>query len=130
MSLASVQPGSAFKATCAGWSTPDTVHRRIVALEPDALRIEDRLEGRPRPARLVLPLAPGLEPELTGARARVPLPSGPALAIELPENAQWRVERAPYYPEFGCERERAVLVGEALDPASLRWALRRDLNER
>jgi len=34
------------------------------------------------------------------------------IEVSLPPELVWRVERAPFYPSFGRELERAVLVGE------------------
>jgi uncharacterized heparinase superfamily protein len=34
------------------------------------------------------------------------------IEVSLPPELEWRVERAPFYPSFGRELERAVLVGE------------------
>lgn len=120
VSLCRVEPGRALEATCAGWATLDTVHRRSFSVSDDVLLVRDRIEGRPRPVRFALPLAPGLQPHLElgddGAR-RLSIPLGAAshLRIALPEAEEicWRVERAPYFPEFGCQQERSCLVGEA-----------------
>jgi len=55
--------GARVEATCAGWATPDAVHRRVLALGDAVLTVTDTIEGRrPRRVRLVLPLAPGIEP--------------------------------------------------------------------
>lgn len=117
VAIASAVPERAVEATCAGWSTPRTVHRRRFEVVPGSSRIEieDRIEGDPRPVRAFLPLAPGLEPALdaTLGRARVPLGDGRTLAVELPAGFAWRVVSAPYWPRFGCEEERRVVVGEA-----------------
>lgn len=117
VALVAAEPRARVEATCAGWSTPDVVHRRIFRLGGGALEITDTLEGRPAAARLVLPLAPGLAPRLerTGGatRARVRLRSGAWLRIDLPDGAEWRAETAPYFPSFGRAEERSVLVGRA-----------------
>ncbi len=118
--------GTQLEATCASWSTPDTLHRRTFLLSGGVLEIRDALEGRPRPARFALPLAPGLEPRLSadadgGGEARISLADGRCLRVALPAAARWRVERTPYYPEFGHEVERACLVGEADDVGSTAW---------
>ena len=107
------------EASCAGWATPDTVQRRVLEMRAEALEITDTLEGRPRPLRLVLPLAPGLEPELRGSCARVA-----SCRIQLPESARWRVEQAEAYPEFGRCEQRAVLVGEAEGAGPFVWSFR------
>jgi hypothetical protein len=70
--------------------------------------------------RLVLPLAPGLEPVLEGARAQVALAAG-ELTLELPAQARWRVEPLDYYPEFGLRLVRSALVGEADGAVAFAW---------
>jgi uncharacterized heparinase superfamily protein len=116
--LESVRPGVRAVASACGWSTPDTVHRRTFRTQDAAIEIQDVIEGRVRPVRLALPLAPGLEPRLAhdrdgGTEAHVRLATGARLRMALPVAARWRIERAPYYPEFGHAVERACLVGEA-----------------
>jgi len=119
--LGAVEPGRSLEASCAGWATGDTRHRRVWMLG-DALEVRDSLEGRARPVRLGLPLAPGLEPRLGDGAARLRLASGRWLRIDLPAGVKFRVERAPYFPEFGRVVERAMLVGEAASFASGRWS--------
>jgi hypothetical protein len=111
-------PGERFVARCASWSTPDTTHRRVFRRQGRTLEICDEILGTPRPVRLMLPLAPGLEPRLShdqdgGAEAHVPLASGARMRVALPVAANWHIARAAYYPEFGREEQRACLVGEA-----------------
>jgi uncharacterized heparinase superfamily protein len=108
-----VVPGRRAEGTCTGWSTPDTRHRRVFELRDGALEIHDALEGRQRPVRFTLPLAPGVDVGLGGERARLRLPGGCDLDLELPAGVAWRVAEAPYFPEFGRALERPVLVGEA-----------------
>ena len=110
-----VTPGASAAARCAGWATPDTRHHRVFEMQGDAIAIRDRLEGRARPARFALPLAPGVEVRVDGSRARLRLPGGSWLRAELDGGPALRAERAPYFPEFGRRIERAVLVAEA-DP--------------
>ena len=38
-------------------------------------------------------------------------PSRDDRRIELPAELRWCVERGPYYPAFGRELERSILVG-------------------
>ncbi|MCZ6782413.1 MAG: alginate lyase family protein, partial [Proteobacteria bacterium] len=114
VSLVHVEPGRRAEATCAGWSTPETLHRRTWVVSAGRVEIRDRLSGQARPVRLTLPLAPGLEPDLgADGRAELSLAGGVRLRIALPEGLAWRVERAPYFPEFGRQVERACLVAEA-----------------
>jgi len=120
VSLCRVEPGAAAEATCAGWATPDTTHRRCFSVGEGAVVVRDQLEGRPRPVRFALPLAPGLQPNLElggdgAGRVTVPLDRGARLHITLPGAGElrWRVESTPYFPEFGSQQERPCLVGEA-----------------
>jgi hypothetical protein len=116
-------PDALVEGVCAGWSTPDVLHRRVLALDGAALRIEDRFDKPAPRARLVLPLAPGVGARLDAHRAELALPRGRRLALALPETARWRIERAPCYVAPGDERERAVLVGEAEALAAADWRI-------
>jgi len=118
--LSEVEPGRSVSGSCRGWATPQALHRRSVELEAGGLTIHDRLEGAALPVRAHLPLAPGLEPELAGAELWIPLASGRRLRVELPA-LDWRLERAPYYPRFGVEESRCVVIGEAPRFESGRW---------
>jgi uncharacterized heparinase superfamily protein len=116
--LLEVEPGRSFEASCSGWSTPDSVHRRHVRVDSEGVEIRDCLEGPVRPVRSHLPLAPGLEPILTSdaqgrQSAGLELDAGVRLRIELPGELDWRIERSAYFPRFGSEEQRACLVGEA-----------------
>jgi uncharacterized heparinase superfamily protein len=119
--LVRVDPGALVEGVCAGWATPEVLHRRQLRIENGALTIEDRFDRPAARARLALPLAPGVAPRLDGASATLALPSGRRLALGLPPNARWRVERAPCFVELGGEVERAVLVGEARGLAAADW---------
>jgi uncharacterized heparinase superfamily protein len=122
VALVRAEPGKSLEAVCAGWATPEVLHRRRFELgERGALAIADTFDAPAPRARAFLPLAPGLEPALAGNRATIPLRAGGALRIALPETLAWRVARAPYYPEFGREEARAVLVGEGADVARAEW---------
>jgi len=128
VALHAVEPGRRAEASCASWSTRDSVHRRVFEAREGAVEITDSLEGVARPVRLMLPLAVGLEPTLvcseggeSGDHATIRLSGGPILRIDLPEGLRWRVERAPYFPEFGRRLERACLVGEGEGFRSGRW---------
>jgi len=105
-------PGVRAVASCRGWATPDLVHRRRFEVEAGTLRVSDAL-SRPAAVVATLPLAPGLEPELAGSRARVPLGDTGVLEIELPAGLRWRQERSPYFPSYGREEMRWSLVGES-----------------
>jgi len=121
--LVRVTPDALVEGVCAGWSTPEVLHRRTLALEGRALRIEDRFDAPARRARLLLPLAPGVAARLDGASAELKPPHGRRLRLALPGVARWRVERAPCFVASGDERERAVLVGEAQDLAAADWRI-------
>ncbi len=108
---------------CASWSTPAVLHRRTFEVEPGGVRLHDHFDRPALRARLVLPLAPGLEPRLAGAQARIALARGGELRIALPAAARWRTERMPYFPEFGREIERTALVGEAESLAEAEWRI-------
>ncbi|HEY8122181.1 MAG TPA: heparinase II/III family protein, partial [Myxococcota bacterium] len=122
VALVRVAPNESVEAACAGWATPEVLHRRRFALAPGgALAISDDFDARAPRARAFLPLAPGLAPTLAGHVATIPLRAGGVLRIALPQTLAWRIERAPYYPEFGREEERAVLVGEGSNVARAEW---------
>jgi hypothetical protein len=127
VTLERVEPGRRAEARCAGWSTPDTVHRRSFQVTGEAVELVDRLEGRARPVQLRLLLAPGLEPRLdaAGRVVQLRLASGRGLRMALPGTGalRWRVERAPYFPEFGRQLERAALVGEGESFREGSWRL-------
>lgn len=114
-------PGVAVEGSCASWSTRATRHCRRVEVDGDDILVRDRLEGSTCPVQAFLPLAPGLEPELCGAAARVGLASGEVLQIDLPGGLEWRVEHTPYFPRFGEERQRRTLVGQAACFAEGTW---------
>ncbi|MBW2695144.1 MAG: heparinase II/III family protein [Deltaproteobacteria bacterium] len=127
--LDEVEPGRHLVASCASWSTPDTLHRRTWTMRDGDLEIRDEIQGSRRPIRLALPLAPGLEPRLAhdvdgGPEAHLPLPGGRRLVVALPVSARWRIERAAYYPEFGLDQERACLIGESDDFEDGTWCFR------
>lgn len=108
--------GSA-EATCRGWVRGAPLHRRLFSVESDRLSIVDRVEGVHREVRFPIPLDPAWQVELSGRLARATRRSsrgpGPVVEFELPEAFEWRLERGPYYPTFGCEIERCILVGRA-----------------
>lgn len=122
--LVRADPPRRAEAVCAGWATPEVLHRRVFEVDAEEVRLEDDFDVAARHAALFLPLAPGLEPRLSGSEARVALPGGRALVVALPEEARWRVERTPYFPEFGRSEERATLVGEAAPLTRARWRIR------
>jgi hypothetical protein len=98
--------------------------RRAFLISPSELRLRDRVAGAPSTAVWRLPLAPDVEPELSGYRARLRVPGGPVVLVELAEALRWRVEQAAFYPEFGREESRSVLVGEASGPIEVETRLR------
>ena len=126
VSLLDHRPGVRFEASCAGWQTPGSVHVRSMALEDFGVEIRDRLEGHPKSVRLSLPLAPGVRARLIhdqdgGVEAHLVLPSGRRLRVKLPIEAEWTLERYPYFPRFGEEIERERFLGEAARFESGSW---------
>ena len=115
-------PGRRAVAVCAGWATPEILHKRTFEVGERELTLLDQFDRAAPTAELRLPLAPGLEPTLDGRVARLDLAPG-SLRIELPQEAEWVIERAAAYPEFGRELSRAVLVGRARDLVSARWRM-------
>ncbi len=124
--LVSADPGRRLEASCAGWATRDSVHRRLFELNEHTLVITDSIEGRPRRARFTLPLAPGRAVRLDGGNARIALPDGSALRVELPEGVGWSIETLPYFPEFGRVLERSALVGSVEGTGRFLWRFRMD----
>ena len=122
--LVGFEAGSFVEATCAGWRTPGTIHRRRFEVSGDELRICDALEGRPERVCATLPLAPGLEPRLSGDTVALVRDGQVCATVELPRGMDWKLERAPYYPGFGREQERSVLVGCADRFESGEWRIR------
>lgn len=106
--------GSA-EATCRGWSRNAPLHRRFFSVESEGVTIVDRVEGPGGEVRVCLPIDPAWQVELSGGRARVTRESESGVPciveIELANVFEWALERQPYYPTFGCEVERFVLVG-------------------
>ncbi len=118
--VTALEPGLRVEATCCGYATPDTVHRRAFGVKDRVLTVRDAIEGRLRPVRFALPLAPNLSARLHGEpggarRLHVSLPDGRVLRIDLPGAGEvdWRLDRRPYFPEFGLSLERWCLVGHA-----------------
>lgn len=108
------ESGSA-EATCRGWSRHAPLHRRFFSVESEGVTIVDRVEGPGREVRVCLPIDPAWQVELSAGRARAMRESESGVPciveIELANVFEWALERLPYYPTFGCEIERFVLVG-------------------
>lgn len=121
--LVHVAAGESVEGVCAGWSTPEVLHRRRLVLDGAALRIEDRFDQPAREARLALPLAPGVSVRLDGAYAELGLSRGRRLRVALPGAARWRVERAPCFLTPSDAATRPVLVGEATNVAAADWII-------
>jgi hypothetical protein len=118
--LTSVVPEAAATMVCAGYATPDVLHKRVFNLFDGNVEIQDSFDLPAEHAEFRLPLAPGLSVELDGHRARIPV-SGGVLHLELPEVASWGTEERPAYPEFGLETPRLILVGDAVDVTEAEW---------
>jgi hypothetical protein len=115
VALAAWDGAGSAEATCRGWSRPSTLHRRLLNVNPDGVSILDHVDGPSRTVRSCFPFDPAWQIERTphGARATRDAEGGArrVVEIELPDVLDWRLERAPYYPSFGREVERSVLVG-------------------
>ena len=122
--LVSAAPPHRAEATCRSWFAADALHRRVFEAHVDGIEIIDRVEGPPRPVRSTLPLAPGLEPELSGGTARVRSANGVELVVELPAGLTWAVERLPYMPSFGRCEDRASLVGMGVPEGEMTLRIR------
>lgn len=114
------ESGSA-EATCCGWSRGAPLHRRFFSLEPSLATIVDVVEGSFGHARSILPIDPTWRVVLDSGHARATRESASGEAsiveIELAECFEWLLERRFYYPTFGSEVERFVLVGTATGPS-------------
>ena len=106
------------EASCRGWSRRRTAHRRLFRVGEREAEILDQVEGACRQLRLSLPLDPAWQVELdtraSRATATLREPEGASpirVEIELPTELRWQLERGAYYPSFGREVERDVLVG-------------------
>lgn len=108
------ESGSA-EATCRGWSPHSPLHRRFFSVEHDAVTIVDRVEDPCREVRFCLPIEPAWHVELFEGRARMTRESANSalceVEIELSNVFEWTLARQPYFPTFGCEIDRFVLVG-------------------
>ena len=120
------------EATCRGWSRPATLHRRRFRVTDREVEVEDSVEGPARAIRTCLPIAPEFEVELradtaAGPRAICRSYAGPVVVVEveLPTAFAWRLETSAYYPSFGRELTRPVLVGLASACSSARTRFRR-----
>ncbi|MBK7948592.1 MAG: alginate lyase family protein [Deltaproteobacteria bacterium] len=130
------------EATCRGWSRPKTLHRRRFRVNERGVEIEDSIEGPVRSLRACLPIEPGWAVELrsgdpgespgdgrstSGASAfcRHLAEPGLVVEIELPAELVWHVEEGAYYPSFGRESLRPVLVGVGRGCSAARTRVRR-----
>jgi uncharacterized heparinase superfamily protein len=120
------------EASCRGWSRRKTLHRRSYRVDARSATIVDRIEGPCRSVRFVLPFDPAWRVELReGSSSAIATRGGGEdrasgrVELELPIELAWRLGRAPYYPSFGRELERDVLIGEGagFDRATLRIGL-------
>lgn len=121
--LVRVEAGAQVEGVCAGWATPEVLHRRRLVVDAGSLQIEDRFDLPADRARLLLPLAPAVDARIEGATAELTTRTGRRVRVALPETARWRVERAPCFPELGSGGERNVLVGEARKLTEADWVL-------
>ncbi|MAG33635.1 MAG: hypothetical protein CL908_22380 [Deltaproteobacteria bacterium] len=103
------------EAICRGWSAHAALHRRRFEVCEAGVTIRDGVEGPCREVRACLPIDPAWRVELALGVARATRIAAAGCAesvtIELPEGFTWSLEQGPYYPSFGREEERFVLVG-------------------
>jgi uncharacterized heparinase superfamily protein len=132
--------GSA-EAGCRPWWRGAPLHRRRFEVGTEGVAIVDRVEGPTRSVRTLLPLDPDWDVRLGPHRAlatrradgaearradgaearradgaearRADGAEAQRVEIELSPVFHWTLERDAYYPRFGCEVERFVLVGRA-----------------
>jgi uncharacterized heparinase superfamily protein len=115
--LAAWDASGAAEATCRGWARGAPLHRRFYSVERDGVSILDRVEGGFREVQSTLPIDPDWQVTLDAGRAVATRGSGDGTArkveIGLANNFEWTLVRDAYYPTFGSEIERPVLVGRA-----------------
>jgi len=125
--LSAWDASGAAEAMCRGWARGAPLHRRFYSVEASGVSVVDRVEGRCRNVCSRLHIDPAWQVELQPLRAIATrtTPDGAALRVEidLPEAFEWSVERGAYYPTFGVEIERAVIVGHSsgCDEATIRF---------
>ena len=120
VALTQVEPGRSAVGVCAGHATPEILHKRRFEVTPEGVRLEDSFDRAAPTAILRLPLAPEFEPDLEHRVATIML-GEQRLIISLPAEADWIVERAAVFNQFGLVEERAVLTGRATGLASATW---------
>ena len=105
------------EAICRGWSPEAPLHRRRFSVDEASALITDRVEGSFEVVRFRLPIDPAWAVVLDSTRAvatcRCESFDTGAVVIELANRFDWTLERGHYYPTFGLEIERFVLVGVA-----------------
>ena len=106
-----------------GWGRNRPSHTRRVAIEDGGVVVVDQVEREGTAVASRWPIAPGwrLEPVTGGLLASFE-EQDLRVRVELPEELDWAVERAPFYRTFHHEQERDVLVGRGTGP--LKVALR------
>jgi len=118
------------EATCRGWSRRGTLHRRRYRVIDAGAEIEDWIEGPSREIWSRLPIGPGWSVELEASSSprafcRALEQPGLSVEIELPAAFAWRLSQGAYYPSFGREIERPVLIGIGRACAGARTRFRR-----
>lgn len=89
------------------------VHRRHLEVTPQRVRWLDRVEGRgSHHVRGFIPLHPGVEALVEGARAKLLTPSGRRLLLSGEGIPGLRLDRGSYAREFGLTVARTVLTWE------------------
>lgn len=119
------------EAVCRGWSRPATRHRRRFRVTDGGVEIEDSVEGPVGAIRACLPIAPEFDVELVADSGAGPSAicrshgaTEVAVQIALPASFAWKLEAGAYYPSFGRELTRPVLVGRADGCSAARMSFR------
>ena len=108
-----------------GWSRGAPRHVRRFDLAGEVVTIEDTVRAGGHSVESRLPLAPEWTVELVGGDlARLRHEDGTQAEIAFEGGLAWTVERAPFYPGFHREVDRAVLVGRGVTPIATRITFR------
>lgn len=96
-----------------GIRNPKYEHERIVEAARDGWRITDHLAGQERPAFSRLHVHPRWMVDIDNEQGLVTIrgrDSAPIMEVEAFGHSGMAIETAPYYPEFGSEEDRSVIV--------------------
>lgn len=93
-----------------GLGRPTYGHERTVTATSAGWRVTDTVECDGGPVTSRLHVHPGYDAAAGDGRVDVTGADGPVLAVEAFGADGVSVEQGPYYPRYGCERERDVVV--------------------